>query len=121
MSLAVCVCVQSYAFAEDVSAVAVYVDVTVTIIFVVVVDVDWQLGFCAGGGLVVGCVSLSYRLINNLVLYSPLNGRALAAAMATCLSHFSAFSIFRLTCPTICAHYVRKYKLAYVCECVCAI
>jgi len=86
----VCVCVWSYAFAEDVS-LSPSIGSLLCVVAAVADD---------GGGGIVGCVSVSvsYRLINNLVFI--LSG-ALAAAMVTCLSHFTAFSIFRITCPTI--------------------
>jgi len=110
--LYVCVCVWSYAFAEDVSLSPSIG----SLLCVVAAAAD------DGGGGIVGCVSVSvsYRLINNLVFI--LSG-ALAAAMVTCLSHFTAFSIFRITCPTIfCTiyRYIHIYILhiLYVCRLV---
>lgn len=52
----------------------------------------------AAGGGIVGCVSVSYRLINNLVFIHDSALSLAALAMATCLSHFGAVSIFRITC-----------------------
>lgn len=70
-------------------------------------------GIGVGGGIV-GCVSVSYRLINNLVF---IHDRALFRSLlwqrlATCLSHFSAVSIFRNICictvhVCICIHICR--------------
>jgi len=105
MCVCVCVSVWSYAFAEDVSlSLSPSIGSLLFAAAAADDDDDDDDDDNGGGGGIVGCVSVSvsYRLINNLVFI-------LSGALTTCLSHFTAVSIFRITCPTIFANYMCIY------------